>query len=65
MTAPSARARVWTLCLCVLVLAALTVLLAAALAGSYVALAIRRALAVLRIMQPCAAGPQERARRPP
>ena len=74
MTDAHARARVWTLCLCALVLAALTgplvalltplahasvpaltilaAALAAALVGAYVALAVLRAVAVLRVVRP-------------
>jgi len=74
MTDPQARARVWTLCLAALVLAALTgplvtlltplahtsapalhvvaAILAAALVGAYVALAVLLALAVLRVVRP-------------
>jgi len=69
-----ARAHVWTLCLCALVLCALTgpvaavlaplvhdsslalhvvaALLAAALVGAYVALAVLLILAVLRVVRP-------------
>ncbi len=74
MTAAQARARVWTLCLYALVLAALTgpvaallaplahtsstalnvvaALLAAALVGAYVALAVLLLVAVLRVVRP-------------
>ncbi len=74
MTDTQARARVWTLCLAALVLAALTgpivtlltplahasstaltivaAILAAALVGGYVALAVLLARAVLRVMRP-------------
>ncbi len=73
MTDAQARARVWTLCLCALVLAALTgtvaalltplahasstalhvvaAVLAAALVGAYVALAVLLARAVLHVMR--------------
>ena len=74
MTDTQARARVWTLCLAALVLAALTspiaalltplahasatalhvvaALLAAALVGAYVALAVLLITAVLRVVRP-------------
>ncbi len=74
MTDTQARARVWTLCLAALVLAALTgplvtllaplahasstalhvvaAILAAALVGAYVALAVLLILAVLRVVRP-------------
>ncbi len=74
MTDAQARARVWTLCLCVLILCALTgpvvgllaplahasspalhvvaSLLAAALVGAYVALAVLLIVAVRRIVRP-------------
>jgi len=74
MNDTQARSHVWTLCLCALVLAALTgpvaalltplahtsapalnvvaALLAAALVGAYVALAVLLALAVLRVVRP-------------
>ncbi len=74
MTDAQARARVWTLCLVALVLAALTgpgvvlltplaqapapalpivaAVLAAALVGTYVALAVLLAIAVLRVVRP-------------
>ncbi len=74
MTDTQARARVWTLCLAVLVLAALTgplvalltplahassptlhvvaAVLAAALVGAYVALAVLLIVAVLRVVRP-------------
>ncbi len=74
MTDPQARARVWTLCLAALVLAALTgplvtllaplahasstalhvmaAILAAALVGGYVALAVLLVAAVLRVVRP-------------
>ncbi len=74
MTDPHARARVWTLCLAALVLAALTgplvglltplahnptparhvvaAVLAAALVGGYVALAVLLLVAVLRVVRP-------------
>jgi len=74
MTDAQARARIWTLCLAALVLAALTgpvaalltplahasasalnivaALLAAALVGAYVALAVLLIVAVLRVVRP-------------
>jgi len=74
MTDPQARARVWTLCLAALVLAALTgpivtlltplahasstalhvmaAVLAAALVGGYVALAVLLITVVLRVVRP-------------
>jgi len=74
MTDAQARAHVWTLCLCALVLCALTgplaavlaplahdsslalnvvaTILAAALVGAYVALAVLLILAVLRVVRP-------------
>jgi len=74
MTDAQARARVWTLCLAALVLAALTgplaalltplahasapalnivaAILAAALVGAYVALAVLLIVAVLRVVRP-------------
>ncbi len=74
MTDTQARARVWTLCLAALVLAALTgpvaalltplahdpapalhavaAVLAAALVGAYVALAVLLIVAVLRVVRP-------------
>jgi len=74
MTDTQARARVWTLCLAALVLAALTgplvalltplahapspalhavaAILAAALVGAYVALAVLLIVAVLRVVRP-------------
>ncbi len=74
MTDAHARAHVWTLCLCALVLCALTgpvaavlaplvhdsslalhvvaAVLAAALVGAYVALAVLLIVAVLRVMRP-------------
>jgi hypothetical protein len=78
MTDAQARARVWTLCLAALVLAALTgpvaalhtplahdsspalhvvaALLAAALVGAYVALAVLLIVAVLRVVRPRSPG---------
>jgi len=78
MTDAQARARVWTLCLAALVLAALTgplvvvltplahataptltvlaAVLAAALVGAYVALAVLRVVAVRRVVRPRSPG---------
>jgi len=78
MTDAQARARVWTLCLAALVLAALTgpvvgllaplahasspalhvvaAVLAAALVGAYVALAVLLIVAVLRVVRPRSPG---------
>jgi ABC-type branched-subunit amino acid transport system permease subunit len=56
MTDYQGRARVWTLCLAALILCAFTgplaALLAAALVGAYVALAVLLIIAVLRVVRP-------------
>ncbi len=56
MTDAQARAHVWTLCLAALVLCALTgpvaAVLAAALVGAYVALAVLLIVAVRRVVRP-------------
>ena len=56
MTDAQARAHVWTLCLAALILCAFTgpvaAVLAAALVGAYVAVAVLLIVAVLRVVRP-------------